>query len=94
MIRKNIAINKATLMRIWRQFQAEPEKPFILADFKGAGFVHRGYLEIFVSLGLVEECAVTYKYGAKDHSHKDVKGYKLITKKIPREKTSSRRITR
>ena len=73
MIKKDIAINRGTLMRIWRQFKAEPTRVFILDDFKGGSYVHRGYLELLLGLGLVLEVPVKYN----GFAHRDVKGYKL-----------------
>jgi len=74
MIKKNMAVRRATLLRIWKQFQNEPLKVFILNDFK----VNREYLEVLVGLELIEEVSAKYFCGTKEKTRKDVKGYKLL----------------
>lgn len=76
---ENRVIDKYVLLRIFKQFKAEPNKVFVLKDFFTAPLrKYRGkYLNTLISLDLIEQVQAVYTCGVKMKCKRNAMGYKL-----------------
>lgn len=61
------------LVKVYSKFKKYPKKVFILKDFQDCGLSHcdRHYLNILISMGLIEPAEATH------YNNKSVKAYQL-----------------
>jgi hypothetical protein len=69
-------ISPERLLTIYRTFQEEPNRVFILKDFMFSNRFGRNYLMTLVHLKLIEEVEVVYHVG-NTKNRKGTIGYKL-----------------
>lgn len=75
----NKIIDRFKLIEVYKQFKRDPKRVFIAGDFNPSTphLFRMKYLNTLISLSLIEQVPVTYKYGSKYIARKEIKGYKL-----------------
>lgn len=74
----NIWISPIKLVSIYKRMTENPKKVWVSTEFHSSPHNNRRYLEVLRKLGLTERVPVVYYCGAKYHTRREVKGYRII----------------
>ena len=71
-------MSQNVLLRIWRTIMSNPQRVFVMRDFRLSGQLDKIYLDTLIKLGFVEKVQVIWRAGCKKGAIRSTAGYRAV----------------
>ena len=69
-------INPVLILRVWRNFNSEPQKIFVAKEISSSGVTAKKILHLLIKMNLIKKVQAVYNLG-NNNGRKIITGYKL-----------------